>query len=206
VHRSRDRATSGCVLKWTGPLLPSPSTLPPGCGFIGGYYCHTPNDQCVNDSDCASSCVYDATVGYWRCRGNGAGGSGGTGGTGGVSVSLSTRAPRPRVRRAAHLEARASPAGSVMATAAETTPVTTQLPRAMTARPDSPESRKQACRCSDGRALRARPGSARHAVHRRVPAWRGWLRVGVPLPARGARSQGRAQASASRPPGPRGLS
>jgi hypothetical protein len=42
------------------------------CGGIGGYYCHTPQDQCVNDSDCADGgffdvCAYDTSLGHWRC-------------------------------------------------------------------------------------------------------------------------------------------
>ncbi len=42
-----------------------------GCGpFTGvvGYYCHTPNDQCMTDSDCVSSyCVYDSATARWTC-------------------------------------------------------------------------------------------------------------------------------------------
>jgi len=42
------------------------------CGGIGGYYCHTPKDTCVNDSDCADAgyydvCAYDTSLGHWRC-------------------------------------------------------------------------------------------------------------------------------------------
>lgn len=40
-----------------------------GCGY-GGYYCHTPTDTCLNDSDCAGSsigCVYSPTTGAWGC-------------------------------------------------------------------------------------------------------------------------------------------
>jgi hypothetical protein len=50
----------------------SPTYSQMGCGQLGGYYCHTHLDQCVNDSDCMdagtlSDCAYDTTAGYWRC-------------------------------------------------------------------------------------------------------------------------------------------
>jgi len=50
----------------------SPSYSTNGCGDIGGYYCHTPQDQCVNDSDCPTmngpmNCSYDSGLRYWRC-------------------------------------------------------------------------------------------------------------------------------------------
>lgn len=35
-----------------------------------GYFCHTANDECTNDSDCAKpgdSCVLDADVAHWKC-------------------------------------------------------------------------------------------------------------------------------------------
>jgi hypothetical protein len=47
------------------------------CGFWGGfvgYYCHVPDDSCVDDSDCpstnglpAAACIYQPTVSAWRC-------------------------------------------------------------------------------------------------------------------------------------------
>jgi hypothetical protein len=51
----------------------SPSYLEMSCGALAGYYCHTPKDQCVNDSDCTGSngpgvCVYTATDGRWECQ------------------------------------------------------------------------------------------------------------------------------------------
>jgi hypothetical protein len=54
----------------------SPSSMSSGCAGISGYYCHTPNDQCVNDSDCRPLstfpyCRYDRTVGYWSCQSSG---------------------------------------------------------------------------------------------------------------------------------------
>ena len=56
----------------------SPST---GSCYVnpGHYYCHTPMDTCINDSDCPSvdagtsscpvftSCAYDADAGHWGC-------------------------------------------------------------------------------------------------------------------------------------------
>jgi hypothetical protein len=52
----------------------SPTYSQTGCGSLGGYYCHTPKDQCINDSDCAdggvqSDCGYDTSLGYWLCIG-----------------------------------------------------------------------------------------------------------------------------------------
>lgn len=50
------------------------------CGdFSGvvGYYCHTCDDECTNDSDCPNSeefgfergyCAFDTAVGRWRCQ------------------------------------------------------------------------------------------------------------------------------------------
>ena len=46
------------------------------CGYEGssGYYCHTRDDQCVNDSDCAidggkqsAQCRYDPNANRWAC-------------------------------------------------------------------------------------------------------------------------------------------
>lgn len=48
------------------------------CGaYFGtiGYFCHTCDDECVNDSDCSNAagdpwgsyCAYDDGVGHWRC-------------------------------------------------------------------------------------------------------------------------------------------
>ena len=55
----------------------SPSPAMP-CNMTGwdycqglGYYCHTPTDWCMNDSDCGvgagSGCVYSASNGDWEC-------------------------------------------------------------------------------------------------------------------------------------------
>jgi hypothetical protein len=43
------------------------------CGSLGGYYCHTPQDQCINDTDCGGAngpelCIYSGTDGRWECH------------------------------------------------------------------------------------------------------------------------------------------
>lgn len=45
----------------------SPSGLLDACGI--GYYCHTPNDTCLDDADCASSegCSFDPHALAWAC-------------------------------------------------------------------------------------------------------------------------------------------
>jgi len=36
---------------------------------IEGYFCHTPNDHCHNDSDCSNAyCEFDEISGYWSCN------------------------------------------------------------------------------------------------------------------------------------------
>jgi hypothetical protein len=52
-------------------------TVDASCGsFYGvqGFYCHTCQDTCVNDSDCAAGagspagyCAFDPSVGHWAC-------------------------------------------------------------------------------------------------------------------------------------------
>jgi hypothetical protein len=54
-------------------------TAPSGgwCGDVAGYYCHTRNDLCLNDSDCAGTdagvaagagfCEYSTTNNRWEC-------------------------------------------------------------------------------------------------------------------------------------------
>jgi hypothetical protein len=52
----------------------SPSYDVNSCGSLAGYYCHTPDDQCVDDSDCTSStmgpqvCAYSTTTARWQCH------------------------------------------------------------------------------------------------------------------------------------------
>jgi hypothetical protein len=52
----------------------SPAYDPMSCSTIGGYYCHTPSDQCIDDQDCPPSmmparnlCTYSTTAGRWQC-------------------------------------------------------------------------------------------------------------------------------------------
>jgi hypothetical protein len=58
---------------------PSPAARCPFAGSPGIYACHTANDTCTNDSDCASydaggappprglACTYDLTAQHWAC-------------------------------------------------------------------------------------------------------------------------------------------
>jgi hypothetical protein len=57
-----------------GDCTPSPLTA--DCGdSLAGYYCHTANDGCVDDTDCspgdsvgaAAACAYSATDARWVC-------------------------------------------------------------------------------------------------------------------------------------------
>jgi hypothetical protein len=55
----------------------SPATATdPMCIQVGllGYYCHTPSDECVNDSDCPAmpamgpqACTYSTAKQHWVC-------------------------------------------------------------------------------------------------------------------------------------------
>jgi hypothetical protein len=50
----------------------SPAYDTSSCGSLLGYFCHTPEDQCVNDSDCtdgglAQKCTYSSSALYWKC-------------------------------------------------------------------------------------------------------------------------------------------
>jgi hypothetical protein len=52
-----------------GYCSPSPEL---GCGpqYWYGYYCHTPIDECANDTDCDDAnayCAYDAATSHWIC-------------------------------------------------------------------------------------------------------------------------------------------
>jgi hypothetical protein len=65
---SNCRVDSDC-----GPGSLCSPTLASGCGGIGGYYCHTPSDECMTDCDCTTSdpslyCAYDTTRGRWSCQ------------------------------------------------------------------------------------------------------------------------------------------
>lgn len=50
----------------------SPTTSVGQCGQFNlvGYYCHTKQDECVNDSDCGDkTCAYSAQDARWTCQG-----------------------------------------------------------------------------------------------------------------------------------------
>jgi hypothetical protein len=54
----------------------SPSFDTSSCSGVAGYYCHTPEDQCVNDADCGSPqvdayCVFSYDDGFWKCQSGG---------------------------------------------------------------------------------------------------------------------------------------
>ena len=47
-----------------------------GCsGGLAGYYCHTADDECLDDEECAKDagpymvCAYDSTKKHWACAG-----------------------------------------------------------------------------------------------------------------------------------------
>jgi hypothetical protein len=50
----------------------SPSYGTQGCGGLAGYYCHTPTDQCIDDTDCTdggySVCAYSSATNRWECQ------------------------------------------------------------------------------------------------------------------------------------------
>lgn len=65
---------SDCATGYCSPTYDT--TCGPRDGYVG-YYCHTPNDECDNDSDCtmppsgpgsaSGYCTYQTTVGKWTC-------------------------------------------------------------------------------------------------------------------------------------------
>jgi len=68
--------TGGCTIDadcgTNGYCSPSFGTCGNYFGVIG-YFCHTPEDECVDDVDCgdgsfgAPYCAYDPTLGHWAC-------------------------------------------------------------------------------------------------------------------------------------------
>jgi hypothetical protein len=49
----------------------SPSWSPP-CGSSVQFECHTPNDECVDDTDCgppgtSAACTYSQSLAHWVC-------------------------------------------------------------------------------------------------------------------------------------------
>ena len=53
----------------SGYCSPSRGTTQCGQSSLTGYYCHTQQDACVNDADCAGICGYDPTKQSWQCLG-----------------------------------------------------------------------------------------------------------------------------------------
>lgn len=52
----------------TGNCLNSPNGPVPASSF--GYFCHTKNDECINDTDCKgdeAACVFDTASSKWAC-------------------------------------------------------------------------------------------------------------------------------------------
>jgi hypothetical protein len=69
---SNCRVDSDCGVG--GYCSPTYDTM--SCGSIGGYYCHTPLDGCIDDTDCPSDpsmpgtipvCTYSTTDARWEC-------------------------------------------------------------------------------------------------------------------------------------------
>jgi hypothetical protein len=73
IH-SNCRVDSDCASGYCSP------SVSPECGpFYGilGYYCHSCDDTCTNDSECVQTgsngqpvkgyCAYQPTVGHWAC-------------------------------------------------------------------------------------------------------------------------------------------
>ena len=52
---------------YCSPGSSSPCLCNRPCG--GGYFCHTPNDTCLEDSDCGTdgNCIYDSVAKRWGC-------------------------------------------------------------------------------------------------------------------------------------------
>jgi hypothetical protein len=50
----------------------SPAHGTENCGEVSGYYCHTPSDECVNDSDCGTNgqtaCTWSTSSNRWTCQ------------------------------------------------------------------------------------------------------------------------------------------
>lgn len=76
AHKTRNfcvlancRSDADCSLGF----LCSPSDTSSGPFYgVGGYYCHTPNDMCIVDSECTQNgmngyCMFAPEVGYWTC-------------------------------------------------------------------------------------------------------------------------------------------
>jgi hypothetical protein len=49
------------------------SPSPANCG-VGGYYCHTAKDTCLDYADCPTACAYSLAAGDWACTTSACGG------------------------------------------------------------------------------------------------------------------------------------
>ena len=53
----------------------SPTYMIGSCGGLGGFYCHTAMDECLDDADCMAGgmgyqlCAYSTTTTRWQCAG-----------------------------------------------------------------------------------------------------------------------------------------
>jgi len=64
VYGNNCRVDTDCK---TGLPYCSPSA-DPNCGNFAGYFCHTSDDECVDNSDCSSGvCAWMATAKHWLC-------------------------------------------------------------------------------------------------------------------------------------------
>jgi len=64
-------SSAGCALDVDCPgsyCSPSFGDCGPYSGTVG-YYCHTPEDECVDDADCPGGgyCWYQPAAGHWMC-------------------------------------------------------------------------------------------------------------------------------------------
>ena len=69
------KVDSDCGCGYCSPSV-DPTCTPAGDVDWGvfGYCCHTPQDTCVNDTDCGTSttnvqgfCAYSPEIGHWAC-------------------------------------------------------------------------------------------------------------------------------------------
>jgi hypothetical protein len=63
------RTDADCGGGATGFCSPSYGSDCSGYHWYSGYYCHTPKDTCIEDSDCTGKdfCSYDVVDGRWEC-------------------------------------------------------------------------------------------------------------------------------------------
>jgi hypothetical protein len=73
-HGNRCAASGDCRVDADCPGGGCSPTVSFDCGtFYGvvGYFCHTPNDACTNDSDCTAQpggyCAFEPAASHWSC-------------------------------------------------------------------------------------------------------------------------------------------